>query len=80
MKEKSCGFTFDWAEGFRIRTKLFDNAFIIEANEQGLISLANHLTKLASPNTVNQYHLHLDDSNSLEDGSVELIIERNEGL
>jgi hypothetical protein len=80
MTTKRNSFTFDWVEGFRIRTRLVDNAFIIEANKKGLISLANHLTKLASPNTDNRYHLQFDDSNSLEDGSIELIIERNEDL
>ena len=44
------------------------------ANREGLISLANILVDLAKEGP--GAHVHLDENNSLEDGSAELIIER----
>ncbi len=46
----------------------------LSANREGPLSLANILMDLAdeSPGT----HLHLDEHNSLEDGSIELVIGR----
>ena len=49
----------------------------IIANKEGLTSLANHLLNLAQDNVPRGYHLHFDESNSLKDGSSELIIEKN---
>lgn len=46
----------------------------ISANREGMISLANIMLDLAEG--LPGAHLHLDESNSLEDGSCELIIER----
>ena len=63
-----------WEEGFAIRVRAGDGAAVISANREGLISLANILTALAEEPPGS--HVHLDASNSLEDGSAELIIER----
>lgn len=64
----------DWVDGFEIHTCVDEGMMRIAANRQGLVSLANILLALAteSPGT----HVHLDEHNSLEDGSCELIIER----
>ncbi|NEA54267.1 hypothetical protein G3I60_08910 [Streptomyces sp. SID13666] len=51
---------------------------VIEANAVGLRTLANHLMTLAQDGTPNGSHLHLDEGNGLEDGSVGLVLERNE--
>ena len=47
---------------------------MISANREGLLSLANHLKKLADE--VSGSHIHLDVFNSLEEGSAELILEK----
>ena len=65
-----------WEEGFSIKVKYENEAVVIAANREGLLSLANHLTALA--NEVPGSHIHLDEWNSLEDGSKELVIERME--
>ena len=65
---------FIWEDGFEIKTRVEDDKIIISANTPGLLSLANHLTTLANAPTNN--HLHLDEYNSLEEGSTDLILER----
>jgi len=44
---------------------------------KGLISLANHLLNLAQDDFPKGYHFHLDDYGCFEEGSNELIIEKN---
>lgn len=63
-----------WEDGFEIRVGVSSEAVTISANREGLASLANILTDLAKEEA--GAHVHLDEHNSLEDGSVELIIER----
>ncbi len=65
-----------WEEGFTISVRVEGNTAIISANREGLLSLAKQLTALAE--TVPGSHIHLDEHNSLEDNSAELIIERIE--
>jgi len=70
------GFAYKWENGFEIETKV-ENAIInIIANKEGLISLANHLLNLAQEKIPLEYHLHFDEYNSLEKGSIELIIQK----
>lgn len=64
-----------WEDGFTIAVKIENNAVIITANKEGLLSLANHLTALAQDNAPGA-HFHLDEHNSLEENSTELIIEK----
>ena len=66
---------FDWVDGFKIEVNRVNNEVQIKANSEGLISLANHLRTLAE-STTQGAHFHLDEFNSLEPGSVELIIEK----
>ena len=63
-----------WEDGFEMRVDVSGEAVTISANREGLASLANILTDLAKEKA--GAHVHLDEHNSLEDGSVELIIER----
>ena len=65
---------FQWDDGFTIRTKLDGEGVVIQANREGLLSLARHLTALAKEPPGS--HMHLDEDNSLEEGSIELIVER----
>ena len=71
------GFIFKWEYGFEIEHKIQDGVAIIKANKAGLISLANHLLNLAQDDFYKGYHFHLDDYNSLEEGSNVLIIEKS---
>ena len=63
-----------WKDGFSIRVTAENGTVLISANKAGLLSLANHLTRLAEEPSGD--HFHLDEYNSLEDGSAELIIEK----
>lgn len=64
----------DWVDGFQISTTMDDGMMRITANREGLVSLANILLALAKERPGS--HVHLDQHNSLEDGSCELVIER----
>ncbi len=66
----------NWEEGFFIDVRIENGAAVIRANREGLLSLANHLKALAGEPAGS--HIHLDSWNALEDGSVELILERIE--
>ena len=71
------GLRLEWDINFRISTKVDDSGtIIISANSQGLTSLARHLLVLAQSSVPTGHHVHLDTSNSLEEGSQELILER----
>ena len=67
----------EWVGDFRIEVSLdIDNAVVISANRDGLLSLARQLTTLADEPV--GFHIHYDDYNSLEDGSIEMIIAKTE--
>ncbi len=70
------GIQLKWDEGFRIKVKQKADHLIITANKEGLISLARHLLTLAQDTVENGSHIHLDEYNSLEEGSAELVIEK----
>ena len=66
---------FHWEDGFTIRVRLEgDQSVVLSANRAGLLSLARHLTALAAEPKGG--HFHLDEYNSLEPGSRELIVEK----
>ena len=69
-------FEIEWAEGFEIRVKVDREAVIIEANKEGMLSLAKQLIALAEAEP--GQHIHYDEYNSLEEGSTEMIIVRAE--
>jgi hypothetical protein len=70
------GPTMEWEAEHKIETYVEDGVMRIVANRDGLVSLARLLLTLAQSQVPTGSHWHLDESNSLEDGSVELIIER----
>ena len=69
-----------WDDNYKIKTSTLYDTITIEANRDGLLSLARHLLLLAQEEVPNGSHFHLDEFNSLEDSSVELIISKNEEL
>lgn len=65
-----------WEEGFQIRTNVTAGGMVISANREGMLSLAAILRDLAEEGP--GAHVHLDEHNSLEDGSCDLVIVRVE--
>ena len=65
-----------WEDDFYIFTKEDRQNLIIKINKDGLVSLARHFMTLII-NCDNYSHIHLDEFNSLEDNSCELIIQKN---
>lgn len=70
------GLQSSWVDGFILKTDIIENQIQIHANKSGLISLAKLLLSLAQDETPIGCHYHLDDNNSLETGSNELIISK----
>ena len=65
----------EWEDGFIIHVNVENDTVVISANREGLLSLARQLTALAEEGTGS--HPHYDEYNSLEDGSVEMIIQHS---
>ena len=63
-----------WEDGFHIRVSAEKGRAVVAADAAGLRSLAGILLSLADGEPGG--HVHLDEHNSLEDGSAELILER----
>ena len=70
------GLKFEWENGFEIKVGINTGEVIISANKAGLVSLAKQMLTLAQDAVPMGYHMHFDEYNSLEEGSVELIIEK----
>ena len=64
----------NWIDGFEISVDNNNDEVVISANREGLLSLAGQLAALAEGKLGD--HIHYDENNSLEEGSVQLIIER----
>lgn len=73
------GLVLNWENNFSIRV-LGGDEIIIKANSAGLTSLASHLLTLAQEDVPNGSHIHLDEYNSLEENSVDLIVERDDAI
>ncbi|MCH5271421.1 MAG: hypothetical protein J1E83_11825 [Lachnospiraceae bacterium] len=74
--DENIGIQFNWEENFAIEVKNEGGEVIISANSEGLLSLAKHLLTLAQNEVPVGAHIHLDEYNSLEEGSIGLIIEK----
>ncbi len=62
-------------EGFKVSVNTFtDHEVTISANKEGLLSLACQLKALAEGMPGD--HIHYDENNSLEKGSLDLVIEK----
>ena len=70
------GLQLQWEKDFAIFVNALENEVTIRANKSGLISLARHLLTLAQDSAPKHSHIHLDEYNSLEEGSAELILEK----
>ncbi len=70
------GIKFKWENNFKILVKQLNNEIIVQANEEGLISLARIFLFLSQHTVPINEHVHLDETNSLEKNSCDLIIEK----
>ncbi|NGO75214.1 hypothetical protein G6045_05890 [Streptomyces sp. YC504] len=67
---------FTWEQGARIEVRNLGSTVVVEANAEGLRTLASHLVTLAQDGVPDGSHLHLEDGNGLSEGSAELVLER----
>ena len=68
-------FRLVWEDNYEIHSLIQEGEIVIKANGRGLKSLASHLMALAEDGVPSGYHIHLDDLNSLEDGSCGIVLE-----
>jgi len=61
-----------WEDGFEISVRFTEDGAVVSANPEGLRSLAGILMSLAEATP--GAHIHLDEHNSLEDGSSGLVL------
>ena len=61
-----------WEDGFEISVRVTEDSAVVSANPEGLRSLAGILMSLAE--AAPGAHVHLDEHNSLEDGSAGLVL------
>lgn len=66
----------NWKDGFEITVRIENDEVVINANREGLLSLASHMLALAEEPAGS--HIHLDEFNSLEQGSAQLILVKTE--
>ena len=71
---------FTWEDGAEINVRVLGSEVVIAANAAGLGTLAGHLLVLAADGTPDGSHLRLEDSNGLQEGSVGLVLERDDEL
>ena len=70
------GLKIQWKDNYHIDIEIQNSQVIIQANAEGLISMAMLFVSLADKNVPVNYHVHLDDTNSLEEHSIEMIIQK----
>lgn len=71
-------FKTEWVKGFEIYTELLNDSIVISANREGLITLATQLLTLAQDSVPDGYHFHLTDLGGLNEGSIELIFNKEQ--
>ncbi len=76
--ERNTGFVYTWYNNFSIKSEICNDTIHIEANKEGLLSLAANLISLAQDEVPEGTHIELDDYNSLEENSKNLIFERKD--
>ncbi|WP_216626358.1 Imm32 family immunity protein [Paenibacillus plantarum] len=69
------GLKIFWEDNFQIKATRLGSDFVIEANKEGLISLATQLLSMAYNNVPSGFHIHYEDVTCLEDGSASFVIE-----
>ena len=67
-------FHFNWKEKYSIKVEINEGVVTLSANSAGLESLANHFLNLAQLEVPIGTHFHLDEFNSLETESCELVV------
>jgi len=71
------GLICEFEEGFCIDVHINDDLSVcVSANKGGLITLAKLMLTMSSDLVPDGVHIHLDSYNGLEDGSYELIVNK----
>lgn len=77
---RESGVCFFWESGYAIKVEILGDAIGITANREGLISLASHCLNLAQDAIAPFDCMEFDEFNSLEEGFLPLILQRDDSL
>ncbi|WP_217266746.1 Imm32 family immunity protein [Paenibacillus tianmuensis] len=64
-----------WENNFKIRAINKGDDFVIEANKEGLVSLAKQMLSIAYNDLFSGFHIHYEELTCLEKGSASFVIE-----
>ena len=79
ITEYACdGMKIVFEKNSKIKVEISDGYCIIEANKEGLISLAKQFLNLAE--VQGDFHYHLEEGIGLENGSDELVICKDDDI
>jgi hypothetical protein len=70
------GLRLTWVPGYKVRVAVTDGEVLITANQQGLLSLAQHLLTLAQADVPSGVHAHMEPGLELEEDSTALILDK----
>ena len=70
------GVRLEWEDGSVLSVHQSGSVTTVSGNHDGILSLARHLLSVAQARAPIGSHFHLDDGNTLEPGSTELIFEK----
>ena len=70
------GISINYVDGAKIDCCKIGDSTVVKANKEGLTLLANMCLTLAQDEAPNGSHVHLDEFNFLQKGSLELIISK----
>lgn len=68
------GLALVWEPGSSISLSETEGRVSLQANRAGFVSLARHLLTLAQDDVPEWCHVHLDETNAFEMGSLELVL------
>lgn len=70
------GILLEWEDNFELKVTIENGCVLFVGNKAGLITFAKHIVSLAQDPVPDGTHIHYDEHNSLEEGSIELILQR----
>lgn len=70
------GIRISWVGNHEILITLEDDEIVIRANKDGLATLATQMLTLAQESIPSRHHIHLTDVSGLDEGSLDLRIDK----
>ena len=76
--DPEAGVRLEWGDDCSLLVTIDHESVLLQANQNGLIEFAKHLLTLAQETVPEWYHVHYDEWNMLQQGSIPLIVKKSE--